>query len=96
ILLGSFAVIARTDPHEVEKTRFAAAVAARINTAVRDGSVDALVLVAPPPVLADLQDALSAEAARIVVGTLGKDLVKVPDAALQPHLEEWVRPVDRP
>ncbi|MBN8927099.1 MAG: host attachment protein [Rhodospirillales bacterium] len=89
------AIEPRSEPHMAEKTRFAAAVAAKLDAAAREGAFDALVLVAPAPILADLQDALGVEATRCVVGTLPKDLVKVPDDALQPHLSEWVRPVDR-
>lgn len=89
------AIAARIDPHAAEKSRFAALVAAKLDAAARDGAFDALVLVAPSHILAEVQDALGAEAKRSLLGTLAKDLVKVPDDALQPHLREWVRPVDR-
>ena len=85
----------RHDPHDVERHKFGQL----IGTLLRDGAVpggfDALVLVAPADVLKDIIGALDAATEKKVAGTLDKDLVKVPDHELQPHLAEWVRPPTR-
>ena len=47
---------------------------------------DRLALVAPAHVMHDLRHALSHEADALLVGFLQKDLVKVPDAEIGPHL----------
>ena len=46
-------------------------------------------------VLSELTDALDLPTKAKLLGTLAKDLVKVPDHDLWPHLKEWVRPVHR-
>lgn len=86
------AVSSRTDPHEREKVRFAEAVVDVINTS---GTFDALVLVAPADTLAVLEAGLDTTTRAKLRGTLAKDLAKVPDDALWPHVQEWVRPVHR-
>ena len=88
------AVAPRHDPHELEKEKFADTIGAEINQMA--DTFDELVLVAPARTLHRLQSALDATLAPRVVGSLAKDLVKVPDDALWPHLKEWVRPVQRP
>ncbi|MDR3537294.1 MAG: host attachment protein [Acetobacteraceae bacterium] len=89
------ALAPRTDPHAMEKERFAQFLGGKICAESGQGAFDALVLVAPAHVLAELRGTLDEETAKKLVGTLAKDLVKVPDEALQPHLQEWVRPVHR-
>lgn len=89
------AVSPRQDPQAAEKQKFAYLIAHQLATAQARGAFGQLVLVAPDHVLADLRDALDAACTEKLVGTLAKDLVKVPNAELQPHLEEWVRPVVR-
>jgi protein required for attachment to host cells len=92
---GRHAYTPRTDPHELEKDRFAQAVAAKVNEDVAAGVFDEVVLVAPPHVLSELTDALDLPAKAIVLGSLAKDLVKTPDHELWPHLKEWAKPVHR-
>lgn len=85
----------RHDPHEMEKTRFAQLVAERMR---QDSAADAfheLVLVAPPHVMSELTEALDPPTRAKLIGTLAKDLTKVPDHELWPHLKEWVRPTHR-
>lgn len=86
-------VTPRSDPHTRAQHGFAREVAAAVNAAARENRFAALVLVAPPDVLHELEAALDADARARVVGTLMKDLAKVPDHALQPHLAEWVHPI---
>jgi protein required for attachment to host cells len=92
---GRHAIEPRTDPHELEKTRFAQAVARKIVEEAAAGVFNELVVVAPSHVLNELTGALDAGTRAKVIGSLAKDLVKTPDHALWPHLKEWVRPVHR-
>ncbi len=85
----------RTDPHDKAQGIFAHQVAEMVNAAAKAGSFDELVLVAQPDVLHVIQDRLDTTASARVVGTLMKDLVKVPDHNLQPHLAQWVHPIIR-
>ena len=43
----------------------------------------------------EILDALDTVTAGKIVGRLAKDLTKVPEHDLSPHLTEWVRPVHR-
>jgi protein required for attachment to host cells len=89
------AVGERTDPHQLEKVRFAALVAERLNAAATEGDFDELVLVAPPRTLHELRDALDGAAMQKLIGTLERDLVKTPDHELSAHVREWVNPTRR-
>ena len=71
---GVRSAVEPTDWHEIEAHRFAASMADQINEAVRTGSCKEIVLVAPPKVLGDLRQKLSAEAQKHVKGEIAKDL----------------------
>lgn len=73
---GGRSAVDNTDWHELEKHNFATAVAERINKAAEDGAMKEIVIVAPPRVLGDLRQALSASARAKVVGELDKDLTR--------------------
>ncbi len=75
----------RHDPLEGAREVFARVIAARIASE----TFDRLLLVAPSHTLARLQDALDAGARGKLGGTLDKDLLKTPDAALAAHLHPW-------
>jgi protein required for attachment to host cells len=83
----------KTDPHTLEKTRFADFVSNLISMAARKAEFERLVLVAPARVLAEIRDRLEPDAVARLVGELQKDLIKVPDHELQDHLREWLLPV---
>lgn len=85
----------RTDPHEAAKDRFAKDLGHWLTEQSRQGAFDELLLVAPSQVLNDLREELDKPAAEKLRGVLAKDLTKVPDDELQPHLSEWVRPPRR-
>jgi protein required for attachment to host cells len=87
---GSHGVTPRHDPHQMEKVKFAHFIADQLNQAAAHEAFDRLVLVAPAHVLNDIEEALDGVVARKVVGRLAKDLVKVPNHALSPHLHDWV------
>jgi protein required for attachment to host cells len=85
----------RHDPHEMEKERFAGAVSEKIAAFSASDAFEELVLVAPSHILNHLTDALDTVTKAKLVGTLAKDLTKVPEHDLSPHLKEWIRPVHR-
>jgi protein required for attachment to host cells len=87
---GSHGVGPRHDPHQMEKAKFAHFVAEQLCRMAANEAFDRLVLVAPAHVLSDIDAALDGPTAGKVVGRLAKDLVKVPNHALSPHLHEWV------
>jgi protein required for attachment to host cells len=85
----------RTDPHDAAKERFARDLGAWLLQSSRRGAFDELVLVAPNHILTDLRESLDAPASDKLRGVLAKDLTKVPDHELQPHLSEWAPPPRR-
>lgn len=82
----------RHDLHELEKEKFCRLIAQQLNEMTGDDGFDELVAVAPADELNVIRDALNVETRAKVVGTLHKDLVKVPDDELWPHVREWVPP----
>lgn len=87
------AMAPRHDPHSLAKEAFARSIAERLNVVSGDDGFDELVLVAPAHTLQTIRAALNTTTDAKVVGSLQKDLVKVPDDALWPHVQAWVRPV---
>ena len=85
----------RSDPHEAEKERFAQDLGAWLLAGSRRDAFDELRLVAPSHILADVRESLDQPASEKLRGVLAKDLTKVPDHELQPHLSGWVRPPHR-
>ena len=85
------AITPKQDPHEAAKHDFLMQVAHEVNEQAA-GGFDRLVLVAPAHALHDLREAMGAQAAGKMVGTLAKDLTKVPDHELSGHLAEWWLP----
>lgn len=83
------AITAKHDLHDMEKQKFERQVAREINRASALGAFDDLVLVAPAHALNEIRDELDTTTAAKLVGTLQKDLIKVPDHELSPHLDEW-------
>jgi protein required for attachment to host cells len=80
------------DPPDWQQIAFARLLAMRIS---EDFAVDLfshLVLVAPPHVLHELTTMIDAPTSAILVGSLAKDLVWVPDLELWPHLLPWIQP----
>jgi protein required for attachment to host cells len=79
----------RQDPHQLDKQRFAAGLAGHLSAEAERGSYEMLVLAAPGHILHAVRQALSKRSATLVVGTLSKDLTKVPDHELTEHLSDW-------
>lgn len=83
----------RLDPHAHAEQVFIADIAHQIDHHDQLRAFDQLVLVAPPHALHDLREALGKSAQAKVVGSLHKDLVKLNDHDLSPHLKEfWLAP----
>lgn len=78
----------KVDPHRELKRTFAKSVGKALQKRLADGRFERLVVVAPPPALGDLRDALPRNVRAKVVGEIAQDLVKTPKARLWPHLED--------
>lgn len=83
------AITPKHDLHELEKEKFAHRVADEINRASAQGAFDQVVLVAPTRTLKGIRDKLDTKTAAKLTGTMKKDLIKVPDHELAPHLGKW-------
>ena len=70
--------VEETDWHELEKERFAASIAHRINSAAHAGAFKHLVVVAPPRILGDLRQEFSKEAQARIAAEVDKDLTNHP------------------
>lgn len=90
------AIAPKHDPHEMEKQKFAHVVAKKVCEQSAANAFNELILVAPSHILSTIKDELDVTTAAKLVGTLAKDLTKVPDDALYSHLKEWIRPTQRP
>ena len=82
------AIAPRTDPHALEKVKFAQLIAERMTAAVAEGEIDEYAVVAPSHILAEIIEGLATTTKARVTGTLAKDLVNVPDHELLPHLKD--------
>jgi len=80
------AVEPRSDPHRLAEQRFADVAAEIIDEAAEAGAFDRLVLIAPGRTLAELREQISVAARERLIGCLAKDLVKLSDSEIAPHL----------
>ena len=85
------AIEGKNDPHEAAKLHFERQVAELINRAAAQGLFDTLVLVAPPRVLGDMRQALSAQARERLILEEGKDLLGLPQQMLINRLAALLR-----
>jgi protein required for attachment to host cells len=67
--------VGQTDWHELEKERFAEAIADRINKAAQSEAFIQLVIVAPPKILGDLRHEFTKETKTKIVAEIPKDLI---------------------
>ena len=75
-----------TDWHEIEKDRFAQRVSAALEDVVRKRAAPALVIAAPPRILADLRHAFHADVKARIVAEIDKDLTNHSIADIEHHL----------
>jgi protein required for attachment to host cells len=92
---AAHAEMPRHDLHRMEKQKFAQLIGGELNAAAARGEFNELFVAAPAHVLAAIQSHLHVATRATIIGTLKKDLVRVPDHELWPHLAEWVGPVHR-
>jgi protein required for attachment to host cells len=85
---GRHAMEPRTPAKEVESDRFAARIAALLDSERVAGAYTRLVLVAPPSFLGQLRDALSDQVRALVSIELDKDLVRFDVDAIRKRLPE--------
>lgn len=85
---GRHAMEPSTPAKEVESDRFAARIAALLDSERLAGAYTRLVLVAPPRFLGQLRDALSDPVRALVSAELNKDLVQFDADAIREHLPE--------
>jgi protein required for attachment to host cells len=78
--------VQQTDWHKVEEHRFTHEVAAILEKVVRERSVEALVVVAPPRALADLRKSFHPDVKRKIIAEIDKDLTKFPIDQIEKHL----------
>ena len=86
----SHAVQPRQDPHQAEKRKFVDQVTNLLNEESAGGAFDRLILVAPAHALSELRDALDTTTRKKVATELQKDLTKIPNGELAPHLDDLV------
>jgi protein required for attachment to host cells len=75
-----------TDWHEIEKDLFTKRVSRRVEDLVRKRAAPALVIVAPPHILADLRRALHSDVKARIVAEIDKDLTKLPVWEIERHI----------
>ncbi len=81
------------EPHAPSRKAFPDWVAAQLNQA--EDSYDELYLAAPPRTLNEIRLHLTKPVQAKLKEVLDKDLTKVPDHELWPHIKHWVCPVRR-
>jgi protein required for attachment to host cells len=75
-----------TDWHELEEHRFARMVADAFEKLVRDRKVKAVIIAAPPRILAELRRALHGDVKARVMAEVDKDFTKHPVYEIERHL----------
>ncbi len=81
------AIQSRSDPHRELKRQFAKQLADILEARLAEKRFDSLVIVAPPPALGDLREALPKSVRAKVTAELAHDLVKTPHSELPRHLK---------
>lgn len=76
--VGGRSSVEQTDWHDIAEERFAATVAAKLNSAAMENRFEKLILVAPPNSLAALRKNLDAKTTQRIVAEIDKDLTKHP------------------
>ena len=75
--------IEQTDYHDLEEQRFARDVASKVAAGVEDGSIESLILVAPPRTLAVLRKALPEKTRARIVAEVNKDMTNRPISEIE-------------
>jgi len=80
---GIRSAVETTDWHELEKERFAASIAERINRAALANEFDQIVIVAPPKILGDLRPEYAKATETKIVAEVPKDYTNHPIAEIE-------------
>lgn len=75
---GRRSAVEQADWHDISEQRFAKSLADTLERTVRERSIAALVIAAPPRMLADLRKSLHEEVRKVVIAEVDKDLVHQP------------------
>ena len=75
-----------TNWHELEEHRFAQRVAAAMEKLVRERKASAVIVAAPPKILAELRRVFHADVKSRIIAEIDKDLTKHPLAEIERHL----------
>lgn len=78
-----------TDSHEQSEAEFTSTVASFLNDEAQKGSIDKLIIVAPPRMLGRLRTRLRRELAERITVEIAKDLVKHPIASIERLLSAY-------
>lgn len=78
----------RSDPHDLQKTEFAHTLAQLLERAAIEGRYARLAVAAPPVLLGRLRPALGAKSKAMIIGTLDKDLTRLPTKELTERLKQ--------
>lgn len=81
-----------TDFHTQAEAGLASSMADHMNRKIKEGTIESLIIVAPPRTLAVLRNHLSTEASSKVTGEIAKDLVKHPIADIERILAAYREP----
>jgi protein required for attachment to host cells len=86
VAVGRPSAFEQTDWHALAEEQFAGKIVQMLERASREEVVEALVLVAPPRMLASLRRGLSEHLKRTIIAELDKDFTKHPVGEIQRHL----------
>jgi protein required for attachment to host cells len=80
--------IERDDLHRREKERFAQSLAEGLDKRLANREYDRLVIAAAPETLGVIRSALSDKVRAVIIAEVAKDLTKIPNPQIRPHLGE--------
>ncbi len=80
--------IERDDLHRREKERFAQSLAEGLDKRLANREYDRLVIAAAPETLGIIRAALSDKVRAVILAEVAKDLTKIPNPQIRPHLGE--------
>jgi protein required for attachment to host cells len=84
--VGRRGAVAATDWHEIEEHRFTRMVAEALEKLVRERKVKAVVIAAPPRILAELRHAFHDDVKSRIIAEIDKDFTKQPVYEIEKHL----------
>ncbi len=83
---GRHAMEPKADWHRQDKAAFARTLAERLDTVVRTGPIDRLVLIAPPTMMGDLRAMLTPQTRDLVSAEITKDLTHIGPSEIEAQI----------